>query len=266
MLEQGRQDIAAREWNLLAPADGGSTMDRELALRAPQRAAAEARVAAAEARVKQAQINLDRTTIKAPFDATILSRHANIGDQATPQMVLAELANTGICHIRAALPVSDVKHVKRPTAGQTGARATATWPDGTARTGSVIALLGELDPKGSMAQLLIEVPIEIDAEALYGSYVTIIFDGKELPPAYILPRNALAGAETALLLTSSNTLHMVDVTPLWEDRDMVVSDLDLHAGDKLITSTLSSPVEGMSLRTPNRANKQSEAPSTGEKR
>ena len=61
LLEQGRQDVARQEWKLLGPDDGGSELDRMLALREPQLMASEARVAGAEARLQRAHLDHSRT-------------------------------------------------------------------------------------------------------------------------------------------------------------------------------------------------------------
>ncbi len=258
-LEKGRQDVAAREWALLAPDGGGSQLDRTLALRKPQLAAAEARVEAARARRNRAAIDLERTRLLAPFNGIILDRGANIGDQATPQLALAQLAATDSCHIVTPVPVTRLPHLDLPQGEQPGATASVRWPNGTERNGHVIALLGSLEQKGSMAQLLVDVPIDSDAAPLFGSYVELTIKGNELPPAYRIPRQALVDGETALLLSTTNTLRIAPVRALWNERDAVICDMQAQKGDRLITSGLAAPVEGMQLRTPGNGNQEKPA-------
>ena len=71
-IEEGRQSLAKKELALLE-----GTIDeinRALVLREPQIASIRAEVNAAQAAVERAQLDLDRTSVFAPFDAQILSR------------------------------------------------------------------------------------------------------------------------------------------------------------------------------------------------
>jgi len=81
-VEMGRQEVAERDFKLFD--DTLSAGSKALVLREPQLNAARARVQAAEAAVKQAELNLQRTAIRAPFNAHILSRNANVGSQVRP--------------------------------------------------------------------------------------------------------------------------------------------------------------------------------------
>jgi RND family efflux transporter MFP subunit len=274
LLEKGRQDVAAREWELLGPEDGGSEMDRTLALRAPQLAAATARVAAAAARVERAELDLARTQLRAPFNAIILERQVHVGDQITPALKLAELADIDQCHIRAPLPVARLPHISLPSATNPGATATARWPNGTTRSGEVIALLGDLEARGSMAQLLIAVPLEAESHMLFGSYVELTILGKTLPPAFRIPRRAMMDGGRVLILTAENTLRIAQTTTLLGERDHVICDVEVTQGETLIISGLAAPVEGMKLNTAHTvpaekaappANKKKEAPQRGQK-
>ena len=81
-IEMGRQSVAQKDFELV-----GQEMTAEnkaLVLREPQLESAKASVAAAEAAVDQAELNLRRTTIRAPFDAHVISRNTNVGAQLAP--------------------------------------------------------------------------------------------------------------------------------------------------------------------------------------
>jgi multidrug resistance efflux pump len=72
-VEQGRQIVAQREWDLFGKDWAESREDEALALREPQLRQAEARIASASSLVKQAELDLRRTEIKAPFDVLVLA-------------------------------------------------------------------------------------------------------------------------------------------------------------------------------------------------
>jgi multidrug efflux pump subunit AcrA (membrane-fusion protein) len=75
-IELGRQSVARQDFELLG--DTIALENRSLVLREPQLDAARSHVAAARAAVEQAELELGRTTIRAPFDAHI--RLAMLGD------------------------------------------------------------------------------------------------------------------------------------------------------------------------------------------
>jgi len=71
-IEMGRQNVAEQEFQLLDNELSGP--NKALVLRQPQLDSAQAAVDAAEAAVRRARLDLQRTQVKAPFDARVLSR------------------------------------------------------------------------------------------------------------------------------------------------------------------------------------------------
>ena len=61
---------------------------------AGQLEASKAALMAAESALENARLDLARTAVTAPFNAVVLSRHVNLGSQATLQGALARLAGT----------------------------------------------------------------------------------------------------------------------------------------------------------------------------
>jgi RND family efflux transporter MFP subunit len=248
-LEMGRQDVAKREWKLLGQDAEGE--DTSLALRVPQLASAKARVRAAGARVKLAQVNVARTSIRAPFNCLVLSRDADLGDQATTQTRLGKLADTDSYHVRVSVPVADLKWIEFPATGMSGSLARVYLPGGRVRDGKVIKLLGDLEPSGRTARVLVEVkdPLKANKEMLLGSYVRVVIEGRTITGAYAIQREHYREGGEVFLLTPTKTLRMVPVTIIWSDREQVVFRTDIEAGERLITSTVRAAVNGMALRT-----------------
>ena len=63
-------------------------------LRTPQLTAAKANVTSSEATLKKAQIDIERCSITAPFDAIVTSRNASVGNFANQQSPLGKLIAT----------------------------------------------------------------------------------------------------------------------------------------------------------------------------
>lgn len=81
-MEMGQQNVAEHDYALLG--DSLTSLSRSLVLREPQLNTARSMVQSAESAVRQAELDLQRTTIRAPFDAYIISRNTNVGSQVSP--------------------------------------------------------------------------------------------------------------------------------------------------------------------------------------
>ena len=258
-LELGRQDVAKREWELLKPEGSVSELEQELALRTPHLTASKAALKAAEANLAKARLDLERTRIKAPFNAVVLGRNANLGTQASPQDMLAELAGTDAYWVTVSVPVDRIRWIAIPgsKARIYSGKTRIHTDNNRVREGTVIKLLGDLEDKGRMARVLIEVkdPLALNPEnagkkpLLLGEYVQADIDGSVLEKVFSIPRNALRENAQVWLATSTNTLAFRPVEVLWRDAARVLVGGGLTAGQKLITSDITAPIPGMDVST-----------------
>lgn len=257
-LEFGRQDVAKREWELLndgAPADA---LDLELALRKPHLAKARADLTAAEAELRQAVLDLERTTVRAPFNALVRSKHVDRGSQVTPQDALAELVGTDEYWIQATVPVDRLRWIELPQgSGGAGSLARVVYQGGSDREGRVIKLLGDLEAEGRMARLLVEVkdPLSLwanDAKTpppmLIGEFVRIEIAGRSVSDAFRIPRGAVRDENTLWVVSADDTLDIRRIDALWRDSESVLVREGLEPGDRLIISNLPVPVQGMQVQ------------------
>lgn len=253
-LELGRQDVAKREWELLKSNDA-SEMEKELALRIPHLAASKAALESAEATAKKAQLDLERTDIRAPFNAVVLGANVNAGSQASQQDVLARLAGTDTYWVIVSIPVDRLEWLSIP-----GSAAKVVSPSGAIREGRVIKLLGDLEEQGRMARLLLEVhdPLCLKPEnkgkkpLLLGEYVRVEIDGRELKGVYSIPRKALHGNTQIWIATTDGKLDIREVDVLWRDARQVLIRDGLSADERLIVSDLTAPIQGMDVNPANK--------------
>lgn len=98
--ERAQGKVAEREWKRIT-----DTSPTELSLRKPQLAQELARVKAGEASILRAKRNLERTEIRAPYDAMIEERHVSLGSFVTMGSNLGKVLGTDIAQVR--LPVAD---------------------------------------------------------------------------------------------------------------------------------------------------------------
>ena len=252
-LEEGQQDIARREWELLGAREA-TDRDRELALRVPQLRSKQAVYKSAKAALKKAEVDLARTSITTPFNAVILSADVQLGDQVNSQTQLAALVGTDAFHIQVSLPISKLSWIKIPSnRNEQGAPAVVIAQGGRRYSGKVVKLLSDIEPGGRMARLLVEVkdPLKLkdgrQGRLLLGEYVTVKIEGQQLQNVIPVPRTAFHNNSEIWIITGDNKLKVIKTKPVWEERSTVFIKNRFLPDEKLITSELSFPVEGMSL-------------------
>lgn len=249
-IELGRQDVARREWELLKT-DDATELEKELALRKPHLTASKASLEAAEASLRKAEIDLARTRIRAPFNAIVLDRRVNVGSQASMQDILAALAGTDAYWVTVSVPVDRLEWITAP-----GSVARVISGSGAVRDGRVIKLLGNLEERGRMARLLVEVrdPLCLQPEnrdnkpLLLGEYVRAEISGRTLEDVSRIPRNALREDEY-IWIAEDGALDIRKVEVLWRDQEHVLIRSDGFNGKLLIVSDLSTPIQGMDVNT-----------------
>ncbi len=259
-LEEGQQEVAKKEWELLSDSLSTNASDRELALRQPQLEQARAAVAEAAAAVEAARLNLERTSVKAPFNAIVKDVSVNLGSQLAAQETLATLVGSDEYWVEVSTPADQLSWIIFPGEDGQGGSPALIVPkgDGPGRSGRVIRLLGEVESAGRMARLLVSVPEPLGAEGLpsgtppllLGQYVTVTVEGRAVRNAYKIPRTALHDGDTVWIMADGDTLDIRPAGVVWRDRETVLIDSGLTDGARLVVSDLSSPVQGMALRLP----------------
>lgn len=256
-LEEGQQAIAQREWDMMGGAEGASDLERELALRQPQLRNLKALLAAAEAELEAARLSLERTRVRAPFDAVVRAANVKAGDLARSQEPLGVLCATDRYWVRATVRMDHLAWIRRPgDGGEGGSAATVRGTLGEARAGRVIRLLSDLEPAGRMARVLIEVedPLQLGSPAehrvplLLDEYVRVEIEGRTVENVYRIPRAALRDGRFLWLADAEDKLRIRPVAPIWTTADLALVRDAAAPGERLVVSGLSAPVEGMTLR------------------
>ena len=258
--EVAQGKVAEREWKLIT--DSSPT---ELSLRKPQLAQELARVKSAQAAILRAKRNLQRTEIRAPYDAMIDSRMIGLGSFVSVGTQLGQLFGTDIAEVR--LPVADNElkflidqgHDAKVKLVGTYAGKSVEWTAHIARNEGVI------DNKSRMTYLVAEIQnpyllpdmlaknvatentdVSHSVPLRFGAYVQAQILGIEIANASILPRHLVVGNKVGLL-SNESTLHYATIDIIRQQGANVIVSNGLLDGDKLIVSALEYPVDGMKL-------------------
>lgn len=282
-LELGRTKVAEKEWNLFGDQ---TNADPDLALRKPYLRSVELGLESAESSREAAKLRLDRATVRAPFNAVVRENMTEMGRMVSPGSALARLVDTDLFMVVVSMPVEDLawlrvpgvhvpvmtpEAVKKANAAtdreqafaQLSTIATVRQKVGDGfieRKGVVTRLLGDLDPVGRMARLLVAIrdPMGLDGEShadgiaglplLLGAYVSVELNGAQIDDVIEVPRLALRDGDRVFVASEDNKLEVRDVSVLRRRPDSVLVRGGLQTGDRLITSAMPSSVPGVKLR------------------
>lgn len=269
-LEQAQADLAMQEGQAAKAKQDYEALDRELSperqalvLREPQLNAARAAVRSASAAVEQARLDLERTTITAPFDAHVLTRQVNQGSQVDVGTALGRLVGLDTYWVEATVPVDKLRWLAfadgdAGAGSPVGIRNRTAWPEGVTRRGYLYKLVGELSGETRLARVLVAVddPLARDEAAgdgdfvpplMIGAFVETRIQGRPLDNVVRISRDHLRKDDTVWVMENGKlAIRPVDVV-LRDARYAYVRD-GLSGGEQVVTSSLATVEEGIALR------------------
>ncbi len=257
-LEMGNQRIARQEYSLLN--EKVTESEKNLILRQPQLEKLKATREAVETELDQARLNLERTQVKAPFNGVLVSQQVNKGAKVNESSVLGTFVGTDTFWLKLSIPPNQLQWLNIPlNSEEKGSKVRIFAQVGSTeiyREGEVIRLIASLEEKGRMAQLLVRIddplsrlPENSDKpQMLLGAYVKAEIEGRAIQSGISLDRAYIHDNNTVWIMDKNGMLDIRPVEILFRDRDTVVIDSGLENGERLVTSTLSSPISGTPLR------------------
>ncbi len=260
-VEEGRQVVAKREWELLDPTIKATALGEELALRRPHLLEKKAALQSAKSKLAKAELDLERTHLRAPFDALVVSESVEVGQLLSMSSNVATLVGTDAFRVQVNLPYSSLKWVYIPQGPEdTGSLAIIKREIGGSgalqRYGHVIRLLGDLDPNGRMVRLLVRVddPLGLKNDDIAASplllqtYVRVELLGPTLDDVYVIPRRAVRNGDKVWVMDEENRLEIKTIHIILGREDDVIVDRGVLPGDRLITSPLPTALPGLILK------------------
>ncbi len=270
-LEMGQQSVAkaeAEQLKQLSSSFIGEVIISDLALRAPQLAQAKADVEAAEVAVKMAQLDVDYTTIKAPYNSMVTERNVSVGSLTNTQDNLMTLVGIDEYRIEAAVAIDKLTSLNLKK--NANSKVQITTSTGVVREGRIIRHVASLDSATRMGRILISIPdplgIKNNAPALIlGDHAEVVFKAGTLENSVIVPRRALQPNDSvfvAMPVTQNKdegsdeggvqyVLDIREVDIAWKDLDNVYIRSGLKNSEYVITSVIPTAIQGMPLTISN---------------
>ncbi len=266
--EEEQSGIALREWKQIELPNKG--VPGALVLRKPQLDSAKADLAAAQANLDLAKLNLERTSIFAPFNGRLRSKKVDLGEYVRSGNPLAMFAGTDQAEIIVPLPLADLSWIDIPPTGsdKKGARCTISTLINDKRyhwQGTVTRTFGEIDNASRMAKIAISVddPYKLrqqkgehDIPLANGLFVDIEIEGTSLGQVVIIPRSALREGNVVWLADENDQLEIRPIHILRRQQQSLLIDQGLQGGERLILTNISGAATELKLRPQNKGMQQ----------
>jgi len=253
-IERGRQRVARQEYELLGEEIDPS--NRALVLREPQIEAIRARMQSAEAAVEQAELDLERTIVEAPFDARILTRLVNVGSQVQAGTPLGRLVGIDEYWIIASVPLRDAGRIRFADEDGIGSRVRVrhetAWEPGVHRLGSASRLIGTVDERSRLAQVLVTVPDPLGRTTdgpplILGTIVRVRIEGRPLEDVVRLDRDLVRQNDTVWVM-ADEALEIREAEIVFDDARYAYVRSGIEAGEQIVRTNLATVTEGLALR------------------
>ena len=256
----------------------GATKLRSQGYRAESEyASAKAALAAARADVVGARRNLERTYIRLPYEGMVLSKEADLGQFVNPGTRLGITFATDYAEIRLALTDQDLAFVDIPDPREVTRSGGADGPSVkltavqkgrlTEWDAQIVRSEGVVDEKSRVTYAVARV---VDPYRLHsagpslpiGTFVAASIAGSNAVDVIPVPRGALRGADQVLVVNDDNKIEIRTVDVLRADANYAYLRSGVSAGERITTTAIEAPTNGMSVRTEAEDNGDSSASDT----
>jgi len=233
----------------------------DFALNLTQVSEAKARLRSAEADLRQARLDVERTEIRVPFPGRVRERSVGIGQYVTAGSKLGRVFSVDTVEVP--LPLTDTQLVElnlplgymanefvdgpRVRFRATLGNRDYFWEGRIVRVNAAVdqdtrliyATAEVFDPYGEAA--ISGMPMAV------GLFVNAEIESVSERAAYIMPRLALRAQNKVYVINDQNRLEIRSVDVLSTSEDLVLVTAGVTAGDRVVTSTLPNPVDGMEV-------------------
>ena len=257
--ETGRAKVAEQEWKKTPRGKQRTQASKDLYLRKPQLDQALAQMLAAQADLNTAKDNLERTSIRAPYDALIRTKHSELGQFVAAGTPLADLFSVEYAEVRLPIPQNKLEYLELP---ELGAMQNGSPIDLYTEVGGQVkhwnAYLhhteGVFDARSRVlfSVARIEDPYGLQhphSEPLrIGTFVNASIQGKELLDIVRLPRYIIRAGNNVWVIDETGLLRTRNVTLLRTGGDFVYVSAGLNDGELVSLTTLDNSFEGAQVR------------------
>ena len=257
--ENALANFALDDWKTLRDLNASTGPISDLALRKPQLAEAIAELTSAEAALEKAQEDLNRTSIRAPYDGMVQEKHADVGQYVNTGSQLALIFATDYAEIRLPITQRELALVDLPSADGSSLPLPVTLTSQAGKIqhtwqGLIVRSEGVFDSASRVLYVVAQVEDPYNqsgrnGELLrIGTFVTASIQGRFGGALFTIPRHALQRGETLWIIDEQQKIYPRDVQIVSTDEEYAYVDGGLVNGDRYTITPIDQPLPGMPVR------------------
>lgn len=257
--ENALANFALDDWKTLRDLNASTGPISDLALRKPQLAEAIAESISAEAALEKAQEDLNRTSIRAPYDGMVQEKRADVGQYVNTGSQLALIFATDYAEIRLPITQRELALVDLPSADGSSLPLPVTLTSQAGKIqhtwqGLIVRSEGVFDSASRVLYVVAQVEDPYNqsgrnGELLrIGTFVTASIQGRFGGALFTIPRHALQRGETLWIIDEQQKIYPRDVQIVSTDEEYAYVDGGLVNGDRYTITPIDQPLPGMPVR------------------
>ena len=253
-LQLAEAEVAKKAWDKI-----GDGVASDLTLKKPQLKQAEAFLEVAKAQVSSAAKKLNKTEIIAPYAGRIQNVNIDLGTTIIPGQPVGAMYTSSEIEITLAVKDNDLQFLSIPMDGrklnpsEQASVVIESFYKGKNQSwkGKLERVDGVIDPVTRMINLIAVFKndfIEIDKPNLpIGLFVEAKIDGITLKNIFEIPINSISEDNEVYIVDKDNQLELRELTILKKYSEFVIIKNGLKAGERLVTSKLSTASDGIKV-------------------
>ena len=257
-LQLAEAEVAKEAWDKI-----GDGVASDLTLKKPQLKQAEALLEVAKAQVSSAAKKLNKTEIIAPYAGRIQNVNIDLGTTIIPGQPVGAMYTSSEIEITLAVKDNDLQFLSIPMDGrklnpsEQASVVIESFYKGKTQSweGKLERVDGVIDPITRMINLIAVFKndfIESDKPNLpIGLFVEAKIDGITLKNIFEIPINSISKDNEVYIVDKDNQLELRKLTVLKKYSEFVIIKDGLRAGERIVTSKLSTASNGIKVNPVN---------------
>jgi multidrug efflux system membrane fusion protein len=261
--QKARAVQALEDWNRL----GNKGEASDLVLRKPQLLAAEAQVISADSALEKSKLELERSSIVAPYAGRVMEKMVDVGQVVNNSSKLAEVYAIDYVEIRLPLRNRDLSFIDLPEEYRIKNEESREDPEvtiyselagGSQWQGKVVRTESAIDDRARQLHVVAQVDDPFGHQVLgktplkMGQYVTAELSGKNVHGALVIPNSAIYQGSYVYIVVD-DLLHRREIRIAWQNQQDAIIDGGLTEGDVLVLTSLGQVTSGVRVSISDRA-------------
>ncbi len=243
--------------------DGASKLRSQGYRAESELASAAAALATAEANQVRAERNLERTFIRLPYEGIVRAKETDLGQFVNQGTRLGVVFATNYAEVRLPLTDDDLAFVEMPDAAEITASGGVDGPAVTLSairrgiptewSAVIVRTEGVVDESSRVTYAVARIsdPYRLHTQGAslpMGTFVGALIEGTTAADVMRVPRGIVRGSDELIFVDDDNQLRIRSVSIARSDANFVYINSGAVPGDKVVSTALSTPVNGMLVR------------------